>query len=244
VAEPHGRHGRGAPWRAGGRGKRAGAAAPAGAGHRRSRRAAHRAPAWTAALLGAAALTCGDSGPEGAASPPPSGTYRVEGATVPLDAGPTEAGRPIEGLVILVRDGERYTASFHLETVFPADEGLLRTRVVGQGQGRVEGADLVGTAETQILTGAVPDVDPRFPFLATQYGARVSSQSWARLGEGGRLEIEIETRAAEGFEYRATRTRLRGRPAPPRGVAGFPPVGAERMARSGAASPDVSAPPR
>lgn len=155
-----------------------------------------------------------------------SGTYRVEGVTTVLATGDS---RPIEGSVILVQDGDTYTATFHLSTTFPSADGNINAQVIGKGEGRVEGERLVGTAETQILNAMLPGIDAKFPFLPQMYGPRVVSTSVGELKPDGSIELEIETRAAEGERYANTRTTMRGSRAAPTRVEGFPPVGAERQ---------------
>ncbi|MGH0034942.1 MAG: hypothetical protein ACQGVK_07930 [Myxococcota bacterium] len=163
-----------------------------------------------------------------------SGTYAVEGVTTPVGA---DRGRPIEGTLILVEQGDgSYSSTFHLRSSYPGPDGNVETEVIGKGQGMVDGRSLVGTAETQILTAAFPGVDAKFPFLPRQYGPRVVSTTLAEFAPTGGVSIEIETHAAEGQDYIPTRTTLTGARARPTGVAGFPPVGAERMARGDAES--------
>jgi hypothetical protein len=166
-----------------------------------------------------------------------SGTYSVEGITTPEGA---DAGRPIAGTLILVEQPNgAYTSSFHLRSSYPGPDGNVETEVIGQGQGLVEGRSLVGTADTQILTAAFPGIDAKFPFLARQYGPRVVSTTQAEFKADGSVTIEIQTHAAEGQDYVPTTTRMVGERSRPRGLAGFPAVGAERMARGveGAAQP-------
>lgn len=159
-----------------------------------------------------------------------SGTYFVQGVTTPVGS---EEGRPIEGTLILVEEADgSYSSSFHLRSTYPGPDGSVESEVVGTGQGLVQGRSLVGTAETQILTAAFPGVDAKFPFLPRQYGPRVVSTTFAEVEENGSVSIEIQTHAAEGQDYAATTTRMKGERARPTGVAGFPPVGAERRARS------------
>ncbi len=158
-----------------------------------------------------------------------SGTYTVDGVTTPKGS---DQGRPIEGIVILVEEEDGYSSTFHLRSTYPGPDGNLETEVVGKGRGRVDGRSLLGTAETQILTAAFPGVDAKFPFLPRQYGPRVISVTRAEIMLDGTLSIEIETQGAEGQDYLATTSILTGQRTPPRGVSGFPAVGAERMARS------------
>lgn len=143
----------------------------------------------------------------GAAPAPFSGTFRVTGRTVEKTSGAT---RDISGTVVLVQDEEGYRASFDLETLFPTPGGPTAAQVVGTGAGRLEGGELVGTADTQIILAQVPGVEADFAFLPRHYGPRITSESKTRLNEDGSLTIEIESHAAEDQQYRATRTTVRG----------------------------------
>lgn len=157
---------------------------------------------------GAAAEAATGAPDVGAAPAPFAGTFRVSGRTVEEASG---ASRDIAGTVILVQDGEEYTASFEFETLFPTpDGGSSEAQVVGTGQGRLDGGELVGTADTQIILAQVPGVDADFAFLPRQYGPRITSESTTRLNDDGSLTIEIQSQAADGQEYRATRTTVRG----------------------------------
>jgi hypothetical protein len=182
---------------------------------------------WLPALcLAAACEERGQDLPDVSSAPPQlSGTYQMQGVTTVVETGDT---RPIRGALILAQEGETYTATFHLETSFPGLDGDVDAEVIGKGTGLVNGDQLVGTAETQILTAMFPGVDAKFPFLPQLYGPRVVSKSVGVVGRDGSIELEIETHAAEGQRYEATRTSMRGERAAPRGVAGLPPTGAER----------------
>jgi len=147
------------------------------------------------------------------------GYYEVEGTTTVLATGDERA---ISGSMIVAQDGDEYTATFHLSTSFATADGNLRAEVIGSGHGAVEASQMLGTAETQILTAAFPGVDTKFPFLAQRYGPKILSKSVATLKPDGAMTIEIESVAAEGEDYAATRTALTGHRAQPRGVPGFP----------------------
>ncbi len=192
-------------------------------------------------ILSAAALVfllpgCGDppdSSPalEGEGGPATeisvSGTYYVDGLTVEESSG---VEREISGSVILVETEGEYTATFHLSTVFPAPGGAVRSDVIGNGQGLLEGGLLEGTAETQIVAAAIPGVDPKFAFIPRTVSTRIVSTTVGRIEDDGTLTIEIVSVPAEGETYVATRTSLRGSRIP-----------ADEEAE---ALPDVAAPPR
>jgi len=136
-----------------------------------------------------------------------SGTYRVSGRTVEHQS---HRGRDIDGTVVITQAGDGYTASFELTTLFPTPDGPTEAQVVGTGSGSLEGRELRGVADTQIILAQVPGVDAEFGFLPRRYGPRVRSRSVSRIDEGGSLVIEIENEAAEGARYQGTRTTLRG----------------------------------
>ena len=136
-----------------------------------------------------------------------SGTYRVSGRTVETQS---HRGRDIDGTVVITQVGDGYTASFKLTTLFPTADGPTEAQVVGTGSGNLQGDELRGVADTQIILAQVPGVNADFGFLPRRYGPRIRSQSVSRLDENGSLVIEIENEAAEGAAYRGTRTTLRG----------------------------------
>jgi len=149
-----------------------------------------------------------------------SGRYRVKGLTKDPTS-PHE--RKITGSVILVQDGDHYTATYELQTTFPAEGGFTDAEVVGVGQGDVDGATLTGTAHTQLVISAVPGVDTGFAFVPRIVTTRIVSDSVAKIRPNGTITIEIENRPESGQDYRPTRTRLTGRrvsadTTPPRGA--------------------------
>jgi hypothetical protein len=145
-----------------------------------------------------------------AAAPPlaVSGRYVVKGLT-------TTPGSPhrrsIEGSVILVQQGNRYTATYELKTLFPAEGVETEAAVVGVGEGSVDGDTLTGQARTQLVISSIPGVDTGFAFVPRMVTTRIVSSSVAHVAPDGSIEIEIENRAAEGEQYDPTRTRLFGR---------------------------------
>lgn len=145
-------------------------------------------------------------------SPPPApvdGVYRVTGTTTEVETG---IGRRIGGLVVLRRDGAHYSTHFELSTEFHHEgrgEGMS-AQIVGEGTGRVDGAQLQGTARTQLVFATVPGVDSRFAFIPRQVGPRIVSDTLAALRPDGTLEVEIESRAEPGQEYARTHTALVG----------------------------------
>jgi hypothetical protein len=80
---------------------------------------------------------------------------------------------------------------------------------MGHGEGTVEGQQLRGTADTQLLTSAA-GVDAGFIGMPRQVSARIRSSSVATLAADGSIKIEIDNEAAEGATYSPTRTVLKG----------------------------------
>ncbi len=157
----------------------------------------------------------GEGAPTAAAEPPASfaGTYKVSGFTVEKQSGNQ---REISGTVIMAQEGDQYTVTFDLSTFFPTPDGPLKSDVIGQGEGQIEGRLLRGTATTQIVMASVPGVDTQFAFIPRFVGPRLVSTTNARLGEDGLLTVEIENQPAEGETYVPTRTTVSGvRIAPP-----------------------------
>ena len=144
-----------------------------------------------------------------AAAPPTivSGRYDVRGVT---RASGDPDGRLIEGTVILVQEGDRYTATYELNTTWPNEGAETVADVVGVGDGSIVGGRLEGGAETQLVISTVPGVDPAFAFVPRMVTARLESTTVAKIAPDGSIEIELENRAAEGSHYEPTRTRLVG----------------------------------
>jgi len=137
-----------------------------------------------------------------------SGSYRVSGTTI--EKGTTNT-RPLDGMIILVQDGDTYTATFDLQTQLPTPEGpSARAQVVGKGDGVVKGDGLEGTATTQIVWAAVPGVDSHFAFVPKRFGPRLASDSKARLQPDGSIRIEIDSKGVGDAQYTPTHTTLRG----------------------------------
>jgi|SRR5215469_5060759 len=137
-----------------------------------------------------------------------SGAYRVSGRTI--EKGTTNS-RPLEGTIILVQEGNSYTATFDLQTELPTPEGpSARAKVVGKGDGAVKGTALEGSATTQIVWAAVPGVDSQFAFVPKRFGPRLESKSKAQLQADGSILIEIDSEGIGGSSYTPTHTSLRG----------------------------------
>jgi hypothetical protein len=137
-----------------------------------------------------------------------SGAYRVSGRTI--EKGTTNS-RPLEGTIILVQEGNSYTATFDLQTELATPEGpSARAQVVGKGEGAVKGTALEGSATTQIVWAAVPGVDSQFAFVPKRFGPRLESKSKARLQADGSILIEIDSEGIGGSSYTPTHTSLRG----------------------------------
>ncbi|HME71639.1 MAG TPA: hypothetical protein VKM54_17475 [Myxococcota bacterium] len=123
----------------------------------------------------------------------------------------TTNSRPLEGTIILVQEGDAYTATFDLQTELPTPQGpSARAQVVGKGDGAVKGAGLEGTATTQIVWATVPGVDSQFAFVPKRFGPRLASESKARLQPDGSILIEIDIQGVGGSRYVPTHTTLRG----------------------------------
>jgi hypothetical protein len=136
-----------------------------------------------------------------------SGRYEVEGVTTSPGSG---AGRKIAGTVILVQEGDHYTATFDLKTTYPTQGDPTPADVIGVGEGSVEGGSLAGSAKTQLVVSTVPGIDPGFAFLPRTVSTRIVSSTVADVEPDGSINIELENRAAEGESYEPTRTRLAG----------------------------------
>jgi hypothetical protein len=155
----------------------------------------------------------GDAGqtpPVGA--PPPgetsiAGLYEVTGLTTELLSGDQ---RQIAGTLIMSQQGDNYTSTFSLRTMFPTAAGALPAEMIGKGEGRVDGRVLTGIAETQIVMSTVPGVDAAFAYVPRRVSQRVVSSSVAKITPDGKLSIEIRSEPVAGAEYAPTETVLNG----------------------------------
>ncbi len=140
---------------------------------------------------------------------PYPGSYRVKGLTTDVRSGDT---RRIEGIVVLSLGGKEgyYDAKSELETKYPSEGGAVDAHVIGTGTARPSGASVVGTAETQLVLGAVPGLEAEFAFAPRTVGPRLLSTFNARFREDGTLVIEIENRGEAGEDYSPTKTKLFG----------------------------------
>jgi hypothetical protein len=165
---------------------------------------------WAASLWGA----CGpeaEPGAEGEAAVPPtpiSGMYEVSGVTVVTQTGDK---REISGKIILAEDGDAYTATYSLTTLYPVGPERLPAEVIGKGEGSIDGRRLEGTAATQLVIAMVPGVDPAFAFVPRTVTTRLVSKSVTTIAADGTVMVKIENRPAEGEQYAPTITTLHGR---------------------------------
>jgi hypothetical protein len=163
------------------------------------------------------ALACGgepESVAPGAASGEPAsigGMWAVEGETV--ETGREEHKRGISGTVILDQQGDHYTSTFTMSTMFPTPDGAaLETDVIGKGEGAIEGNRITGEARTQLVVAGVPGVDPDFAFVPRTTTTRIVSTVEGGLEPDGTIVLRIQSKGASGEEdYRPTRTTLRGK---------------------------------
>lgn len=161
-------------------------------------------PLWPTVTLGQAA-----SPPEAVAgSDRFPGSYRVSGQTTDIRSGDT---RHIEGIVVLSESREGYyTAKSDLETQYPSEGGPVDAHVIGTGTGRPSGDAVVGTAETQLVLGAVPGLGAEFALAPRSVGPRLLSTWTAKFRRDGSLVVEVENRGEAGENYSPTRTKLKG----------------------------------
>jgi hypothetical protein len=138
---------------------------------------------------------------------PIAGEYEVSGTTIETATG---SQREISGTVILAEDGDSYTATFHLTTLFEGAAGTMPAEVIGRGSGRIEGRELHGTAETQLVISTVPGIDPAFAFIPRTTSTRLVSNSISSIAADGSVVIQIENAPAKGEDYAPSRTTLRG----------------------------------
>lgn len=142
-----------------------------------------------------------------------SGMYAVEGETITVGE---DERRDIGGTVILVQEDDAFTATFELKTTYPGLEEELPADVIGKGEGEIEGRSFKGMTEQQLVMATVPGIDTGFAYVPRQVSTRIVSETVGEFTEEGGVRIQIETRPAEGEQYRPTRTTLTGHKVEPR----------------------------
>lgn len=157
-------------------------------------------------------VEAGETAPVGVAPPgfgetSIAGLYEVTGLTTELETGDQ---REVAGTLILSQQGDRYTSTFSLRTMFPTPSGPLPAEMIGRGEGRVDGRVLTGRAETQIVLSTVPGVDSRFAYVPRRVSERIVSSSVARLTPDGQVTIEIRSEPTQDSPYARTSTILKG----------------------------------
>lgn len=170
-------------------------------------------PVLASALLMLLTLACEPSPapPEKDVSAAPieiTGRYQLSGVTTTPGS---DQKRKIAGIMMIEQQGDHYTASFEFKTNFPGEGRPVDADVIGVGEGRLDGNQLIGTAHTQIVVSSVPGVDTGFAFIPRRVSTRIVSKSTGEIGADGSLSLEIESRADEGENYQSTRTRMRGK---------------------------------
>ena len=138
---------------------------------------------------------------------PIAGMYQVSGITTAVTGGHE---REISGTIILADQGESYTATFNLNTLYPIGVESLPTEVIGTGKGTIQGRTLRGTAQIQLVTTTVPGVDPAFAYIPRTVSTRLVSSTLTTLAPDGAVAIQIENAPAPGEQYLPTRTTLKG----------------------------------
>ncbi|MCG8591224.1 MAG: hypothetical protein MJE66_18180 [Proteobacteria bacterium] len=178
--------------------------------HRRPRPNSRRLGPLLLALPWLGASAC-DRAPAPVSAPAPEpvrfeGFYEVRGLTTELESGDE---REIAGKVIIADGEDGYTSTFSLRTHVGTPDGQVPADLIGHGSGQLgSDAGLVGTAQTRVVRGAAPGLDPKFPFLQGRVQAQIESEFQMVPDRDGRFVIEIETRPAAGSRWPASRTRL------------------------------------
>jgi hypothetical protein len=176
------------------------------------------------ALAWVGVLACGPGagdGSEAANAAPIAGMYQVSGSTIVIGSSDK---RTLSGKIILAEQEGQYTATFNLTTTFPVGGDALPAKVIGKGEGTIQGRELTGTAETQLVIATVPGVDTAFAYVPRTVTTRIVSTSTTTIAADGSVAIQIENQPAAGEQYQPTRTTLRGHRVSTAGVGGSNPV--------------------
>ncbi len=172
------------------------------------------------ALVWIGVLACGPGAgddSEAAHAAPIAGMYEVSGSTIAIGSGEK---RTISGKIILAEQEGEYTATFNLTTMFPVGGEAFPAEVIGKGEGTIQGRELTGTAETQLVITTVPGMDTAFAYIPRTVTTRLVSTSTTTIAADGTVAIQIENQPAEGEDYPPTRTTLRGHRVSTAGIGG------------------------
>lgn len=154
-------------------------------------------------LLGLSALA------EDAAVVDIAGRYEVKGVT--LDSA-TNMKREISGVITIVQDGATFTSHSEFKTLTPGSE-IVPAKVLGTGNGVIEGTKLTGTSENQLQASTVPGLDVDFGMIPHQKVSQRIQSTWtAEILADGTIKLVSENTAGKGeANYSPTRTTLEGK---------------------------------
>jgi hypothetical protein len=138
-----------------------------------------------------------------------AGRYEVEGVTVDKK---TNDRREISGTITIVQTGATFTSHSEFKTITPGTD-IVPAKVLGTGEGRIEGRKLRGGGDNQLQSSTVPGLDVDFGMIPhQQVSQRIRSKWTAEIREDGTIKLESDNTAGEGeTDYSPTRTTLEGR---------------------------------
>ena len=137
------------------------------------------------------------------------GRYEVKGETVDQT---TNERREISGMITIVQDGATFTSHSEFKTLTPGSD-IVPAKVLGTGEGKIEGTKLSGTGDSQLQSSSVPGLDVDFGMIPHQkVSQRIRSEWTAEIRADGTIKLEADNRGAEGSpDYSPTKTTLTGK---------------------------------
>ena len=138
-----------------------------------------------------------------------AGRYEVKGVTVDKA---TNQEREISGTITIVQEGSTFTSHSEFKTLTPGTD-IVPAKVLGTGNGVIEGSKLTGTGENQLQSSSVPGLDVDFGMIPHQKVSQSIRSKWtAEVSGDGTIKLVSDNTAAEGEpDYSPTQTTLEGR---------------------------------
>lgn len=135
------------------------------------------------------------------------GEYRMTGTITIKDSGERRA---ISGDVIIDQRGTEYRSTYHLRTRVRGENGLVHADVIGRGEGKIAGDELVGTVETQLIVATVPGAYGTAAYVPRRFGPVITQETRGKIDPHGVLTIEAEYTPVEGGPDQASKLWIQG----------------------------------
>jgi hypothetical protein len=118
----------------------------------------------------------------------------------------------IAGTITIVQEGSTFTSHSEFKTLTPGTD-IVPAKVLGTGNGVIEGSKLTGTGDNQLQSSSVPGLDVDFGMIPHQKVSQSIRSKWtAEVSGDGTIKLVSDNTAAEGEpDYSPTQTTLEGR---------------------------------